>query len=524
MGTTATTVPTTPLPAGACAPDASLANARIWRLTDQEYVNVVRQVFGVSINPEVSSPQVAVETVNTADSAGVNAANASNYQASARVAAGQMVQNLATLMPCGTATPDTTCVEQFIRTSVGRAYRRPLAEAEVSELLALYTLGLADSPNVGVRLVLETVLQSANFVWRTEIGNGASSPAVGTKVTLTPFEVASAVSFFLQGSAPDDALWAKAQDGSLLAAGVLTQEVDRLLAQADVRNNLTQDATMWLGLGRLKSRPKDAALFPEFTPTASDALMKSGELFLADTMWNGQLTDLFNSKKIFLNQELAALYGVAGVTGTELTPVAVTTAERSAGLLSQPVVLAAHASPSESDVVHRGLFVFRSLVCGATIPRPAAAAVREALAALPADSTQKEFANFRAQNPACQGCHSQFDPFGLAQERYDALGRFQDTNAKGQPIDETATIINMGPGIDGPVAGTTDLAQRLVTARRVADCAVTNLSTIALGQDTKQDMSCALRTVQDSFAASGSFPELFRALLASPGFATRDVK
>ncbi|MDX2053428.1 MAG: DUF1592 domain-containing protein [Polyangiaceae bacterium] len=523
-GPSPTATTTGPLPPGACAPDASLANARIWRLTDPEYVNVVRQVFGVSINPEVSSAQSSVENLNLADSAGVNAANATNYQTSARIAAGQMVQNLASLMPCGTATPDTACVEQFVRTSVARAYRRPLADAEVTDLLALYTLGLADSPSVGVRLILETVLQSANFVWRTEIGEGATSPAVGTKVTLTPFEVASAVSFFLQGSAPDDSLWAKAQDGSLLTAGVLSQEVDRLLAQPEVRTNLTADAAIWLGLGRLKARPKDAALFPEFTPAASDALLKSGEAFLGETMWNGQFTDFFSSKKIFLNQELAALYGVPGVTGSQLVPVDVTTAERSAGLLSQPAVLAAHASPSESDVVHRGLFVFRSLVCGATIPKPAANAVREALAALPADSTQKEFANFRAQNPSCQGCHSQFDPFGLAQERYDALGRFQQTDAKGQPIDDTSTIISMGQGIDGPVAGTTELAARLSTARRVADCAVTNLSTIALGQDTKQDMSCALRTVQDSFATSGSFPELFRSLLASPGFATRDVK
>lgn len=523
-GATAAPTSSQPQTSGSCTAEASLAPARIWRLTDAQYVSVVNQVFHVSINPEVSSAKGSVEGLNLADGAGVNAANAVNYQTAARATALQLVGALTALMPCASASPDAACVEQFVRTSVARAYRRPLADDEVAELMALYTTGVADGPAVGVRLILETVLQSANFVWRTEVGSGSTPPAVGARVTLTPYEVAGAASFFLQGGLPDDSLWAKAQDGSLLTPSVLTAEIDRLLTQPDVRATLTAAAAQWLGTGRLLTRPKDPALFPEFTATARDALLKSGEQFLSETMWNGHLPDLFTSKTIFLNRELANLYGISGVTSDALTGVDVTNKERSGGLLSQPLIVAAHASPSESDVVHRGLFVFRSLVCGATIPKPPANVVSEALAALPPDSTQKELASFRAGNPGCQGCHAQVDPLGLVQERYDALGRYQETNAKGQPIDESATIVGLGAGIDGPANGVAELAARLVNARRVADCAVTNLATIALGQDTKADTSCALRTVQDTFAASGSFTDLFRALLTSPGFATRDVK
>jgi len=513
-----------PSGATACAPEASLAPARIWRVTDAQYVNVVRDVFGASINAEVSGAQGANETLNLADAAGVNASNASNYQASARVAAQKLASNLATLLPCASATPDANCVDQFIRTTVARAYRRPLTETEVTELLALYNLGATDGPQVGVRVVLESVLQSANFLWRTELGPELATPQVGTKVNLTPSELAAAMSFFLNDSVPDASLWGKAVDGSLQNPALLATEVDRLLTLPDVRTRLTGDAKLWLGMGRLEARPKDATLFPEFTATAKDALLESGLRFVGNVMWNGQFSELFTTKKMFLNQELGALYGIAGANGTALTELEVSTPERSAGILSQPIILAAHASPSTSDVVHRGLFVFRSLVCGATIPKPPANAVRDALAALPADSTEKQFANFRAQNPSCQGCHSGFDSLGLVQERYDALGRYQASDAQGQPIDESATIVGLGADIDGPTVGVRELAGRLQTARRVADCAVTSFSTIALGQSAQQDNSCALRAVQDSFASSGSFADLFRALLSSPGFATRDVK
>src|SRR5712691_11276044 len=38
---------------GQCRPDASLAPARVWRITDEQYVNAVRQVFGVVMPPEI---------------------------------------------------------------------------------------------------------------------------------------------------------------------------------------------------------------------------------------------------------------------------------------------------------------------------------------------------------------------------------------------------------------------------------------------------------------------------------------
>ena len=43
---------------------------------------------------------------------------------------------------------------------------------------------------------------------------------------------------------------------------------------------------------------------------------------------------------------------------------------------------------------------------------------------------------------SCNGCHSQIDPYGLALENYDAVGRYRtvDENALNKPIDPSGQL------------------------------------------------------------------------------------
>jgi hypothetical protein len=121
----------------------------------------------------------------------------------------------------------------------------------------------------------------------------------------------------------------------------------------------------------------------------------------------------------------------------------------------------------------------------------------------------------------CRTCHSFFDPLGLTTERYDPIGRYRASGAAG-PIDASSTIKGLGADLDGPVSGLGDLISRLQVGRRVSDCAVTNLSVFMLGK-SDSEKSCALQNVKDQFSKTGSFKDFYRALLTSPGFATRDA-
>ena len=511
----------------ACSTTASLAPARIWRITDAEYVNAVAQLFGVRVPDEVTEADAAspdFTNFSETPELTVQANTAVAYQVAAHEAATTAVAaNLGVFLPCGTTAPTDACVTGFIRNRVSRAFGRPVADSEVTDLLGIYHTGLTQSVSDGVRLVIEAALQSGSFLYRTELGP-ATAGGPTTKVKLTPFELASAVSFALLDSVPDDELWARAEDGTLTTPSVLGKQVDRLLASPAAQANLGHQAGYWLGVEKLRSIvPKNTTIFPAWTPAVESDLYTSGRLFVSDMMGTGTLDDLMSSSRMYLNANLANVYGVPGITGTDLVPVDVAAPGRNLGIFSQPAILAAWSHPDRGDAVHRGLFIYNSFVCGPTIPPPPANAATVA-AGFPADASQRELVMLRATNAAgCGSCHGLFDPLGLSTENYDPIGRYATVDATGQPIDASATLKGLGPDLDGDVTSIVDVVAKLKAGRRASDCASKNMAAIVLGRSVADDTSCAYATVKDTFAKSGSFADYFRAILSSPGFLTRDA-
>jgi len=240
---------------------------------------------------------------------------------------------------------------------------------------------------------------------------------------------------------------------------------------------------------------------------------------MQDVLANGKATDLLTSKRMYLNEDLAKAYGVTGVTGSSLVPIETTGSERS-GIITQPAVLAAFSRADRGDPIHRGLFIYNSLACGVSVGSPPASATMVA-AGFPANATERELTGYRANLPLCRSCHHLFDPLGLTTEQYDPIGRYQTSNAAG-PIDASSTIADLGPDLDGPVTGLPDLVSRLQKGRRFPDCAASNLAVFMLGKTESSDKSCALQSVKDQFAKTGSFKDFYRSMVTSAAFITRD--
>ena len=151
------------------------------------------------------------------------------------------------------------------------------------------------------------------------------------------------------------------------------------------------------------------------------------------------------------------------------------------------------------------------------------------------DGTERERAASRASNSNCRPCHAKFDPFGLAFERYDALGRYHETRqavldsttgltafqTSATPIDASAVLPDDGKGdmLAGPIDGVNELAAKLAGAGpRVALCASRRLAEYALGYNPDAERSCELKAVKETLVETGSFTAFFRALVLSPGF------
>jgi hypothetical protein len=232
------------------------------------------------------------------------------------------------------------------------------------------------------------------------------------------------------------------------------------------------------------------------------------------------LGSLLQSPYSFMNNQLAAFYGVKGPTTAAFARVELDPTQR-AGILTQGGLLAIHAHADQTSPVHRGLFVRRQLLC-TTPPPPPANVVIEVPKVDPTSTTRERFAQ-HSKEAFCSSCHHLMDPIGLGFEAYDAAGRYRVTE-NGKPIDSSGELLDT-TDIDGKFVGAVDLAKRLAGSQQVSNCAVTEWFRYAYGRDETTDRdACNTAFLRDAFAKSGqNVRELLFALTQTDGFLYRSV-
>jgi len=514
-----------------CIQGASFAPARLSLISDDQYRNIVHDVFGVTFpaTTDVTAARSRTGAYPYDESADLQATTVQEYQRAADTVASLMTS----MPPCATAAVNATFMEAYLRNTLPRAWRRPVIDDEIAGLMTIFNMGSARGPAHQVQLTMEAALIHPAFLFRSEIGSDAAT-ATG-KVPLTAYELASAVSFAVLNSVPDAELRAKAQDGSLTEPSVLSAEVGRLLALPEVQANLMRKVSYYLDFEKLPFTDKDPKAYPGFA-SLQPTLYQSSQMFLSSILWTGHFNDLFTTKTIYANQAMAAAYGLPPVSGTQLQPITPTGDMYGAGVLTQPALLAAsNTNASGDDVIHRGLWIYYNLLCAPTLPPPPANAASVAMT-LTGESTRQQAAYRDRAEPGVSGsgcgagCHGRFDPFGLVTMSYDSIGRYRTTDPSttppGGPIDDTATVM---PGVlEGTttptmVSGAAEVAQMFIKGRQVSDCAADTLATYVLEHSPDVEGSCGLQAVKDSFQASGSLAQLFASILTSPAFTTRDI-
>jgi len=535
----------------ACDPaQTAFANGRIWQITDQEYVNAVRDVLGITLtgmDAEITAAASIGGEYSNMSEGGASFTDqvAQNYQTAALAVVKQatVAAKMQTLLGATATTPATDAqLNTFLTTKVARLWRRPVdvSSNEVTLLKNLYNSGTAvadGGPANAFSLMLQAVLQAPSFLFRTELGSG-TAPATST-YQLTPYEAATALSMLFLETGPDDVLWGKAQAGNLLDPTVLSAEVDRLMAMQIAKDNIALKVGYWLWTERVPVRDKDTGLFNMYTPAVQQSVYQSGQMFVKDLVANGKLSDIFTSTKVFVNKDITSVYGIPGGTGTTFTPVNTTSPERSMGVVSQPAFIAGvHKRAGITDPVHMGLFMLQQILCGGDgvgeIPPPPPDALDQASKMT---GTERELVGKR-EMMSCGACHGGFDRMGLTYQAYDAIGRYNQAqqvqkDANGTfvwvttaSIDETGAIPDrIGPDLKGPVDNLRALVAKFNSVgpdKRVAFCAAKSLAVYAMGTDPTNLNSCGLQQAKESFYQTGSFTGFYRALATSPGFFTRN--
>ncbi len=413
------------------------------------------------------------------------------------------------------------CAEQILARLATRAYRRSVVpgSVEVAELMRFYSLGREEGGDfdVGIAYALARLLVDPRFLYRFE--HEPEEVAAGAVYRIDDFELASRLSFFLWSSIPDDELLSLAAGGRLSEADVLAAQVDRMLADERSHALVENFASQWLQLRELDAVvPQD----PDFDDDLRAAMRRETELLFADLLREPRsVLALLDADYTYLNERLAAHYGVDGVRGSQMRRVEWPAGSPRRGVLGHGSVLTATSAPNRTSPVVRGQWLMQSLL-GAKVPSPPPGAEAD-LSAEASESeglvgdTVRERLELHRANPTCAGCHGIMDPLGLALENFDLLGRWRD-DEDGHPIDASATMVD-GTALGGPQ----DLRAALLARSDVFVATLTErLMTYALGRELgSHDMPVVRGVVRAAAAESYTLRSLLQAIVASDSFQKR---
>ena len=447
---------------------SSFLPARVRRLAAAEYDASVRALLDTEQRP-ASAPDFPPDlrhdgfTVN--DAQRVDAVIIERLADAAAALASEARQSgtLARLAPCAGTDDSAACARSFITSFGAKVYRRPLLDEEASALFGLYAVGSDGAAyEDGVELVLRGLLQSAGFLYVTEIGNGLLTPE--GLVALTPHELAASLSLLLTSAPPDDDLGRKAAAGVLSDPAEREAEARRLfqtnpLAQATVVRLVRE----WLGIDGIRESGKDSILYSEYASEKPRIIAESEDFVRAVAFEStGTVSELFGATWT-VNSGPLSMYQPTGsgpITDSSALGDRV-------GILNQAAFLATYAGAQESHPIFRGVAVARRVICYA-LDSPGSLDLEVVPPAPDPLKTTRERFSVHPADTACAGCHDLIDPLGFAFEHFDAMGRYRELD-NARPVD-SAVDVELGAGFDGPYADSNDLARALAASDTVREC------------------------------------------------------
>ena len=414
------------------------------------------------------------------------------------------------------AAQEDAAARKTIAALMRKAYRRPIADAELAGPLQLYRGARADSDyEGGIEAAVAGVLVSPEFLFRVEREPAGIPPR--TPYRISDLELASRLSFFVWSSVPDEALLTAAAAGTLHQPAVLEKQVRRMLADPRSSALVTNFASQWLRLRNLDSVTPDMRLFPDFDDNLRLAFRKETELFFESILREDRSAlDLLHADYTFLNERLAKHYGVPHVYGSRFRRVTLAPDMWRGGLLRQGSILTVTSYATRTSPVVRGKFVLDALL---GVPPPPPLPDVPALKDNTVDgrlSVRERIAEHR-RNATCAPCHNLMDPLGLSLERFDAVGRRRTAEA-GTAIDVSGSMPDgrAFSDVDGLEAALLRRPELFVSAL------VEKLEIYALGRGVDYYDAPGIRAiVRDARPQNYRLSSLILGIVKSPSFQMR---
>ena len=411
------------------------------------------------------------------------------------------------------AASESAQAHEIVSRFASRAWRRELRTEEIDAKLELFEKlrSEGDAFDTALLEVLATVLASPRFLYViNEEGHDDDLGAPG---------LATRLALFLWCSAPDDELLALARAGRLLSPDVLSAQVDRMLSDKRSRRFTRHFVRQWLDMELLDFYRPDRKAHPRFPAALKESMGQEPIAFFQEVLGaNRSFLDLVHADFAVVDERLARHYGLKDVNGNHFRRVPLLPAQQRGGLLTQAGLLAMNSDGKDSHPLKRGIWLLESILNAPPPPPPPAVPEIDLADPAIAKMTLKERIEHHRDQPACMFCHARIDPWGIAFEEYDAVGKWRDKVA-GRPVDARSELFT-----GQPLIGMKGLKRHLLEQRQdqLARALVHKMTTFALGRPLSFRDRSAVDEITGELRRSGDgLATLVKLIATSDLFLTR---
>lgn len=488
------------------------------QLNNAEYNNTVADMLGSQVNASTFAIGESNGFDNVGDVQVMNGLQYTRYFQAATTVADDVFANPALLGGVVTcATEDAACVDSIVNGLGLRLWRRPLLPAEVTTMSGVYNTvkALGVDHNTAVKQVLRAFLASSEFLYRMEFD---ANPADTAPHLLSDYELASRLSYFYASTAPDATLLQAAAAGGLNTPESISAHIDRMMADTKYTQRfVTRFAGQWLGVDKIPAHTVNAEVFPEYSDALGQSMMNEAYAFFAEFTTSNDLpwTQFLSKDMNFVDTSLAAHYGM-DTPANGFARVENTTDARK-GFLGLAAFLTLSSYEHRTSPTLRARWILSSLLCSPPPDPPMGVVIPE----LGEDGADLATGNIRdileahRANPSCAACHAIFDPFGIALENFDAVGRYRDAYPNGEPIDPSGEIQGQQfAGLDGMI--------EVVNQRPgLTQCVSEKLFVYSLGRGVVDSDKVYLDAMRASWATAPTLKNLIKTLVVADTFRMR---
>ena len=410
----------------------------------------------------------------------------------------------------------TASARAILASFATRAFRRPVAPAEVERFMSIYGLALKKGGNFeqAVQTALTAVLVSPSFLFRGEFQPEPDTPK--TVHNISEWALASRISYFLWSTMPDPELFAHAQKGTLRVN--LDAQVKRMLKDPKAEALIENFVGQWLQIRNLALVQPDAKTFPAWNKDLALAMERETEMLLEHIIREDRpITELLSADYTFVNECLAKLYGIPGVEGEAFVKVKVP-ATRPGGILGHASFLTITSNPTRTSPVKRGKFVLENILGTPPPPPPPDVPDINDPKRRELTGTFRQKMEQHRKEPLCAGCHARMDDIGFALENFDAIGAWRDK-------DGGADIASAGALISGEKFKNAVELRDVLTTKKRADflrCVGEKMLTYGLGRGLEYyDRPAVQKIATDVDKGGAAFSTLILEVVKSVPFQKR---